>query len=156
MNRLETDSNCWVSIYLDDAAEPIARYRPPGRIQLDTREIADGEHIMRVEAVDEEGIVGVREVPFRVRNGPAINIHGLKNNEVVNGELSVMVHAFNGSENDDWEPSKAETPTPIPTWIWVLGIVIFACAIFYTLSYWTPVGDYADAPTWQKAANAGE
>lgn len=149
MNKLQTDSNCWVTVYLDGADEPVARYRPPGRVQFDTRQLPDGPHCLRVEAVDEEGIVGVREIPFRVRNGPAIKVHGLDTNEVVNGELSVMIHAFNGSDNDDWEPSKAETPTPIPTWIWVLGILIFACAMFYTLSYWVPSGDYAAAPTWQ-------
>jgi hypothetical protein len=146
--------HCWVSVYLDGAGEPVARYRPPGRLQLDTRDMADGAHKLRVEAVDEDGTVGVREIPFRVRNGPAIEVHGLSDDELVGGEISVMIHAFNGSDKEDWEPSRAETPSPIPTWIWVLGILIFACAMFYSLSYWIPTGDYADAPTWKQTSAA--
>lgn len=147
---------CWVSVYLDGDSEPVARYKPPGRVQLDTRDMADGEHKMRIEAMCDNGTVGVREIDFRVRNGPAIEVHGLKNNEIVDGDMSVMIHAFSGSGNDDWEPSRAEAPTPIPTWVWVLFILIFAAAMFYTLHYWSPSGEYLDAPTWQSAPADGE
>lgn len=149
------ESVCWVSVFLDDDPEPVARYKPPGKVQFDTRAMRDGAHKMRVEAMCANGTVGVREVDFRVRNGPAIEIHGLKNNELVDGDISVMIHAFSGSGNDDWEPSRAEAPTPIPTWVWVLFILIFASAMFYSLHYWSPSGDYGDAPTWQPRG-AGE
>lgn len=145
-------SVCWVSVYIDDEVEPVARYKPPGRVQLDTREMRDGAHKMRVEAMCANGTVGVREIDFRVRNGPAIEVHGLKDNEVVDGDMSVMIHAFSGSGNDDWEPSRAEAPTPVPTWVWVLFILIFAAAMFYSLHYWSPAGDYREAPTWQTRA----
>ncbi len=142
------DEPCWVEVFLDDADAPLARYRPPGKLQIDTRDLPDGEHRLRVEAADEDGTVGVREIPFRVRNGPAIAVDGLADGELVQGEVSVMIHAFSGAGREDWEPTRAESPTPIPTWLWILAIFIFAWALFYVVSFWFPVADFANAPTW--------
>lgn len=154
--QLQGGDDCWVSVYLDDADEPLAHYRPPGKLQVDTRNIADGEHVLRIEAADDDGALGVREVPFRVRNGPAITVDGIRDGELVRGDLSVMVHAFSGAEREDWEPARAESPTPIPTWLWILAIIIFAWAMFYTLSFWFPYEKFAEAPTWRPAAVEAE
>lgn len=154
---MRADEACWVTVYLDDADEPIARYRPPGKLEVDTRRLDDGEHTLRVEARgDADGAVGVREIPFRVRNGPAIAVDGLRAGELVRGDMSVMIHAFSGAEREDWEPARAESPTPIPTWVWILAIVIFAWAMFYVLSFWFPSADFADAPTWNAPSVSAE
>lgn len=150
----DRDESCWVSVYLDEADEPLARYRPPARLEVDTLRLADGEHLLRIEASDHDGTLGVRDIPFRVRNGPAIAVDGLSDHELVSGEVSLMVHAFSGAEREDWEPSRAESPTPIPTWLWILAIVIFAWAMYYTLSAWFPSGGFEEAPTWQTAPSS--
>jgi hypothetical protein len=51
--------------------EPVADYRPPAEVALDTKDFADGEHRLRIEAQDTTGQVGVRRLQFVVRNGPA-------------------------------------------------------------------------------------
>lgn len=140
-----------VEVYLDDGEEPIASYRPPARIQLDTHDLEDGTHRLRIEADGDDGMIGVRTVEFEVRNGPSIAVDGLADGDVVEGELSVMVHAWGGASSEDWEPSRSESPAPAPTWAWVLLMAIVAWAMYYGVRYWQPTGDYADSPTYPAA-----
>ena len=65
-----------IRIFLDDKPEPITDYRPPAEVALDTSPLPDGEHRLRIEAVDTNGNIGVRTVPFVVRNGPGITLSG--------------------------------------------------------------------------------
>jgi hypothetical protein len=51
-----------VLVYLDDQSEPIADYVPPVAVSLDTHELADGEHRLRIEAQDRSGRVGICHV----------------------------------------------------------------------------------------------
>lgn len=141
-----------VEVYLDDGEEPIASYRPPARIQFDSSRLADGAHELRIEATGPDGVKGVRTVEFDVRNGPAIDVEGLVDGDTVSGEVTVMVHAWGGAGEEDWEASRAESPAPAPTWAWVLLIVVFAWALYYAVAYWNPTPEYADSPTYAPAA----
>jgi hypothetical protein len=125
-----------IEVYLDDAAEPLLRRPPPAALELDTRTIDDGDHTLRIEAWDGSGRKGVRLVPFSVRNGPAISLSGLTAGAVVEGQLSLTLHAYAGGNEDHWKPELAEVPAPIPTWAWVLVIAVAAWAMFYAVSYW--------------------
>ena len=140
-----------VSVYLDGAEQPLAEYTPPARIELDTRQLEDGRHELRIEADAGDGPVGSRHLSFEVRNGPAISVEGLGDGDVVNGELGMVVHAWGGAGRGDWEPKRAESPAPIPTWAWVLLIGITAWAIFYSVSYWQPPEPYRDSPTYRSS-----
>lgn len=135
--------------YLDDSEKPLFTQQPPIRINLDTRAIADGPHVLRVEAWDNRGHKGVRTIPFTVRNGPAITVQGLGDNDLVEGQLALVVSAYGGSGEENWEPAQAETPAPVPTWAWVLVICIVTWAMYYTVSYWHPEGRVRDSPTYQ-------
>lgn len=135
--------------YLDDRDEPLFSQRPPVHLSFDTREIPDGDHVLRVEAWDQRGRKGIRAVPFTVRNGPAITVQGLDANEVVDGQIGLVVSAFGGAREENWEPSKAETPAPVPTWVWVLVICIVAWAMYYSVTYWTPEKNVAQSPTYE-------
>jgi hypothetical protein len=137
-----------VRVYLDGGEEPIAEYRPPARLDVDTRQLEDGKHALYLEATDTDGTVGQRTIDFEVRNGPAIAVDGLEDGEVVNGDLSMMVHAWGGADAKDWEPGRAESPAPAPTWAWVLVLVILAWALYYGITHWNPSGDYAESPTY--------
>lgn len=138
-----------VTVYLDDREEPIAEYAPPARLQLDTRSLADGEHELRIEACGADGEVGERHVSFEVRNGPAISVEGVADGDVVEGDLDMLVHAWGGADAGDWEPERAESPAPIPTWAWVLLIGIIAWAVYYTILYWQPPEPYRSTPTYE-------
>lgn len=134
-----------IEVYLDGSAEPVLVHTPPAHIELDTSSLADGPHVLTVVATDRSGRRGVRRIPFEVRNGPGIAVSGLRSGDVVEGRLSLLVNAYGGAYEENWEPSRAETPAPIPTWVWVLLLTIIAWGIFYTARQWAPPVDPAHA-----------
>ena len=134
-----------VDVFLDGGAEPIVSYRPPVSFELDTAQLEDGEHLLRIEAYDSGGTKGVREVPFTVRNGPGIAVHGITAGDVVDGKLPVLVNAYGGAKEALWEPARVETPAPIPTWTWVLVIFMVAFAAYYAARHWTPSTSFSMA-----------
>lgn len=46
---LGVDEAVSLSLYLDDAREPFATYRPPASVELDTTTFEDGPHELRIE-----------------------------------------------------------------------------------------------------------
>jgi mono/diheme cytochrome c family protein len=137
-----------VQVYLDGNPAPIGVYRPPARFELDTTLLADGPHELRIEATDQSRRRGVRRVSFEVRNGPGIAIDGLRHGDVVQGRLSILVNAFGPAYAATWEPGRAETPAPIPTWAWVLSLGVVAWAMFYAAREWNPTPEFAASPTY--------
>ncbi len=135
-----------IRIYLDDKPEPIAEYAPPVAVNLDTRALADGRHYLRIEARSQNGRMGVREVPFLVRNGPGITVTGIHADAIVHGNLDFTVNAFGAEE--PFEPRRAESPTPIPVWLWVVSLVIVAWSVWYVAVDWEPPAPYAQTPTY--------
>ena len=138
-----------VVVYLDESEEPLSTQQAPVGLNIDTRQLEDGEHVLRVEAWDMRGQKGVRRVPFTVRNGPAITVQGLAPGDVVEGRLALIVHAFGGGDEKNWEPSQAETPAPVPTWAWVVLIGVVAWAMYYVIAFWRPEHDVVDSPTYR-------
>jgi hypothetical protein len=138
-----------VVVYLDDAKTPLCTERAPLGLNLDTRQLADGEHVLRIEAWDQRGHKGVKLVPFTVRNGPAITVRGLETGDVVEGPLELVVHAFGGGSEENWDPAQAETPAPVPTWAWVVLIGVVAWAMYYLIAFWHPEKGVVDSPTYR-------
>jgi hypothetical protein len=140
-----TQRNERIEVYLDDSTEPLLRRPPPAALELDTRSLDDGDHALRVEAWDGSGRKGVQTIPFKVRNGPAISVTGLSAGDVVEGQLSLVLHAYAGGNEEHWKPELAEVPAPVPTWAWVIAILVAAWAMFYAMNYWhAPVGHATD------------
>lgn len=137
-----------IDIFLDSAAEPLLSTTPPLSFELDTARMEDGPHAMRIEAYDALGVRGIRTIDFSVRNGPGIAVAGIRQHDVLDGKIPVIVNAYGGTTAVNWEPSQAETPAPAPTWAWVLLIVVVAFGIFYGVEQWSPTGDFARTPTY--------
>ncbi len=83
-----------ILIFLDDDSRPIAEVPSPVNFELDTRKLVDGEHVLRIVGRDPTGKEGVRTIPFVVRNGPAIDVEGMKEHAVVDGVVPLMVNAW--------------------------------------------------------------
>lgn len=137
-----------IDVYLDGGEVPIVSYRPPVSFELDSTQLDDGDHVLRIEAFDSNGNKGVRTVPFGVRNGPGIAVHGITPGDVLGGKVPVLVNSYGGAGEKAWEPSRAETPAPIPTWTWVLVLFIVSFGIFYGVRHWNPSPDFAVTPTF--------
>ena len=143
-----------IRIYLDDGATQVAELEPPGVFVLDTEKMADGPHTLRVEAVDDAGYRSVRQIAFEVRNGPGIAIEGLRTGEIVGGKRSLVVNAYAAGRVEAWQPVQAETPGPIPSWAWVLSLIVAAMGVFYVAREWQPSASFASTPTYARSASA--
>lgn len=147
IKKAEKEANK-IRIFLDDQEEPIVTYRPPVRFELDTTQLEDGTHKIRIEATDAVGKIGIRTVNFEVRNGPGISIEGLKDRDVLDGKVPVLINAYGGASEPFWEPARAETPAPVPTWAWVLLLAIVGWSMVYFAQQWNPPDKFASSPTY--------
>jgi len=148
---LTPDDPVSISVFLDDAAEPIATYKPPAIFQLNTNTIVDGEHVLRIQAVDAIGNTGVRRIPFTVANGPGITVTGLRAGSRIRGTVSLNINAFGADE--PFDPVRAESSGPVPVWTWVFFAIIAVWAAWYGLEYFKTPPEFAQSPTF--AANPG-
>jgi mono/diheme cytochrome c family protein len=130
-----------VDLFVDDEPEPRTSFEPPGTFELDTTGLNDGPHKLIVRAQEDDGTVGLEEIPFTVRNGPGIAVVGISAGEVVRGRIPVLVNAFQSRAGDEFEPTYAETPAPVPTWAWVLCLMVAAWAMYYVTDQYRSVAD---------------
>ncbi len=127
-----------VTIFIDDEEKPVASFKAPVNFELDTRKLVDGDHVMRIVSKDTRGIEGVRTIPFVVRNGPSIDVVGIKNNSVVDGVLPILINAYSKGDQKKFLIQSSETPRHVPSWLWVLIIAFIGWALFYSLAFLFP------------------
>jgi len=135
-----------VRVFIDDHEQPVREQTPPAHLTIDSRSLAEGEHRLRIEACDSAGQFGVRIVPFIVRNGPGITVAGLDDGATVHGAVSLLVNVFSATE--PFEVGRAESRSPAPIWIWVLGLVVAAWSAWYLAGNWNPPAAFAKTPTF--------
>jgi hypothetical protein len=118
-------------IFIDDEPTPLGEFAAPINFELDTTRLVDGSHTLKIISKDPSGKEGIRKIPFVVRNGPAIAIEGLKENEVVDGKLPLMINAYSKGDQKKFLIEGSETPRSIPSLFWAAFIVFFAWAAYY-------------------------
>lgn len=124
-----------ILIFIDDDIHPIIEVTAPVNFELDTSKLTDGPHILKIIGKDPSGKEGIRTIPFIVRNGPAISIEGLEENEIVDGVLPLMVNAYGKGDQKSFLISGSETPQSIPSYIWILVIIFAAWSMYYLFRY---------------------
>ncbi|HLS10991.1 MAG TPA: hypothetical protein VK050_02415 [Flavobacteriaceae bacterium] len=127
-----------IKVFLDDDPVPFAEFESPVKFLLDTTKIPDGHHQLKIVAKSTSDVEGVRTIPFVVRNGPSIDVVGLKENEVINEQIPITINTYGSDRLDFFKVIGSETPKGIPTWVWILVILFVAFAIFYLVMYLTP------------------
>jgi len=123
-----------VYIFIDDEVKPIAELVSPVNFDLDTSKLVDGKHTLRIVSKDPTGKEGIRIVPFEVRNGPSIAIEGIKENDVVDGVIPIMINAYGKGNSKNFLIIGSETPQSIPFWIFILLILFVAWAAYYHIT----------------------
>ena len=126
-----------IFIFIDDDQKPIASFVSPVHFELDTRKLVDGSHILKIVSKDPTGKEGLRIIPFEVRNGPAIDIEGIKKNAIVDGVLPIMINAYGKGDQKKFLIDGSETPQSIPSWVWILIIGVGGWLLYYLISYLT-------------------
>ncbi len=127
-----------VLVFIDDSPQPLGEFDAPVQFELDTRKLVDGQHVLRIVGKDPTGKEGLRIVPFTVRNGPSIAVEGIKDNDIVDGVLPVMINAHGKGDQKQFLIEGSETPRSIPAWVWALIIMFFGWAAYYSITYFTP------------------
>jgi mono/diheme cytochrome c family protein len=135
-----------IQVFLDDDKLPLATYRPPATLTIDTKKLADGEHVLQLRAVDALGNVGQRTIPFTVANGPGITVTGLRPGAAVHGTLALNLNAFSGEE--PFSPVRAESQGPVPVWVWVMCALVAAWALWYGIEFFKTPPKFANTPTY--------
>lgn len=126
-----------VRIFLDDDLKPFGEFITPINFELDTRKLVDGEHMLKIISKDPLGKEGIRKIPFVVRNGPAVAVEGLKEHDVVDGVIPLMINAYGKGDQKQFLIEGSETPRSIPAWLWVVIIGFFGWAIYYVIASMT-------------------
>jgi hypothetical protein len=123
-----------IFIFIDEDTAPVAEVFSPIKFELDTRKLVDGRHQLRIVSKDPSGREGIRIIPFEVRNGPAIDVVGIKEEAVVDGSVPIMINAY-GKGAQKFLIEGSETPQGIPWWVWILIIGFAGWALLYLVRY---------------------
>jgi len=124
----------YVSLFIDDSPQPVGQFPAPVSFELDTRKLVDGSHTLKVVSKDHRGKEGVRLIRFVVRNGPAIAVEGLKNDEIVEGLLPLMINAYGKGDQKTFALHGSESPQSIPWWLVVVIILFVAWTGYFIIT----------------------
>lgn len=124
-----------IVVFIDDEEQPVAAFISPVNFELDTRKLVDGKHTLKIVSKDPTGKEGIRLIPFEVRNGPAIDVEGIRENAVVDGVLPIMINAYGKGDQKMFLIEGSETPKSIPSWVWILIIGFAGWALYYLFTY---------------------
>lgn len=127
-----------VRIFIDDEVKPFGEFQVPVHFELDSARLVDGEHTLKIVSRDPNGKEGIRLIPFTVRNGPAIAIEGLSENDVVDGIVPLMINAYGKGDQKRFLIEGSETPHSIPAWLWAIIILFSGWAIYYAVTAMMP------------------
>lgn len=123
-----------VFIFIDDEVIPYGEFTVPINFELDTQKLVDGEHVLKLVSKDPNGKEGIRKIPFIVRNGPAIAIEGIKENETVDGIVPIMINSYGKGDQKRFLIEGSETPQSIPAWLWLIIIGFIGWGIYYAIT----------------------
>lgn len=124
-----------IVVFIDDEEQPVAAFTSPVNFELDTRKLVDGKHTLKIVSKDPTGKEGIRLIPFEVRNGPAIDVEGIRENALVDGVLPIMINAYGKGDQKMFLIEGSETPKSIPSWVWILIIGFAGWALYYLFTY---------------------
>lgn len=123
-----------VYLFIDDEPNPLAELETPIVFDFDTQKLKDGEHVLKIVSRSPSGTEGIEKIHFSVSNGPSINVEGIKNNDVVDGILPLMINAYDKGDQKSFIITGSETPRTIPIWIWIAVLIFVAWAIYYEIT----------------------
>lgn len=123
-----------VMLFVDEEEHPIAELNTPVQFELDTRKLTDGEHTLKIVSKSPKGREGIRKIKFTVRNGPAIAVEGMVENDVVDGVVPLMINAYDKGNQHRFMIEGSETPRTVPSWLFIILIAFSAWAAYYLIT----------------------
>jgi hypothetical protein len=124
-----------VFLFLDDEVTPLAELETPIVFDFDTTKLTDGDHVLKIISKSTQGREGIRKIHFTVKNGPSVSGEGLKDKDIVDGVLPLMINAYDKGNQKSFMIEGSETPQTIPVWIWIIIILFAGWAAYYGITY---------------------
>jgi len=124
-----------VFLFLDDEVTPLAELETPIVFDFDTTKLTDGDHVLKIISKSTQGREGIRKIHFTVKNGPSVSVEGLKDKDIVDGVLPLMINAYDKGNQKSFMIEGSETPQTIPVWIWIIIILFAGWAAYYSITY---------------------
>ena len=124
-----------VFLFLDDEVTPLAELETPIVFDFDTTKLTDGDHVLKIISKSTLGREGIRKIHFTVKNGPSVSVEGLKDKDIVDGVLPLMINAYDKGNQKSFMIEGSETPQTIPVWIWIIIILFAGWAAYYGITY---------------------
>ena len=120
-----------IIIYLDSENKPYGEFDALINFELDTKRLVDGNHIFKIVSKNPDGKEGIHHIPFHVRNGPVIAIEGIKENDIVDGIIPIMINAYSKGNQKQFLIEGSETPQSTASLFWAIIIRFIGFAIYY-------------------------
>ncbi|MBF8457076.1 cytochrome C [Kaistella sp. G5-32] len=130
-----TKDKTTVLLFIDEDQQPIADLETPIVFDFDTSKLTDGNHTLKIVSRSPSGREGIRKLNFIVKNGPAISIEGLQDDDIVEGTFPLMINAYDKGNLKSFVIEGSETPQTVPVWMWVLIILIAGWSAYYGITY---------------------
>ena len=124
-----------VFLFIDDENIPLAELQTPIVFDFDTSKLPDGEHVLKIVSKSPTGREGIRKIRFIVKNGPSVSVEGLKDDDIVDGVLPLMINAYDKGNQKSFIIEGSETPQTVPVWMWVIIILIAGWGAYYGITY---------------------
>ncbi|MDP2453675.1 MULTISPECIES: cytochrome C [unclassified Kaistella] len=132
-----TKDSSSVYLFIDDEIKPLAELHTPIVFDFDTSKLSDGEHVLKIVSKSPAGREGIRKINFIVKNGPSISVEGLKDDDIVDGILPLMINAYDKGNQKSFVIEGSETPQTVPVWMWVIIILIAGWGAYYGITYFS-------------------
>lgn len=126
-----------VFLFIDDETIPLAELQTPIVFDFDTSKLPDGEHVLKIVSKSPTGREGIRKIRFIVKNGPSVGVEGLKDDDIVDGVLPLMINAYDKGNQKSFVIEGSETPQTVPVWMWIIMILIAGWGAYYLITYFS-------------------
>lgn len=126
-----------VFLFIDDENIPLAELQTPIVFDFDTSKLLDGEHVLKIVSKSPTGREGIRKIRFIVKNGPSVSVEGLKDDDIVDGVLPLMINAYDKGNQKSFVIEGSETPQTVPVWMWIIMILIAGWGAYYLITYFS-------------------
>ena len=114
-----------IEVFLDGSTEPVRVLKePPFKLTLNTANLPDGDHTLRMVTHYKGGKSEVKTIPFKVSNLPGLVVEGLEAGKEVAGDLEVTLRVADG-EQPVTSGAFPAVGSVIATAIILLGIWLF-------------------------------
>lgn len=93
--------------------------------------------MLKIVSKSPTGREGIRKIRFIVKNGPSVSVEGLKDDDIVDGVLALMINAYDKGNQKSFVIEGSETPQTVPVWMWIIMILIAGWGAYYLITYFS-------------------